>query len=442
MPNFDAPAARRRSLLPVLASAITFPIVFFYSYLIYSCRNIPLLDDYDAGLDFANHLVRYSTFSERLTYYVTAQHNEYKLFFGFVVVWLQLALTGHINFVVIAFLGNIAILFLGIVLWKMFLPGLDLERRLALFLPVCFILFQYQYVETLNWPMSGIQNLPILAAAIGSFYLLGRKTRGAFVGSLGLMVFGIAISGNGFLISALGMLMLLINRMYARLAAWSFTSVLCAWLYAYQYKNLKHEPLLKILTHLRFAYLLGFLGAAGRYPVRPGAIVLGFALCVFFGWMIWRGYLQKDPVVGYCLLFILLTGLAVSGLRGDLGLGQSLSSRYRMYSDLLLIFAWFALVKMNRLAEIPSLRQNRLFVSVATISVLFCIVMDGNGVRNLRKRDRDLEHGMALFERSGGLQSPVYSQDGQPQGYVGFDEHARQILIESEKAGTYEPPPY
>jgi len=40
------------------------------------------------------------------------------------------------------------------------------------------------------------------------------------------------------------------------------------------------------------------------------------------------------------------------------------------------------------------------------------------------------------------LQSPVYSQDGQPQGYVGFDEHARQILIESEKAGTYEPPPY
>src|ERR1700730_9754332 len=237
MPNFDAPAARRRSLLPVLASAITFPIVFFYSYLIYSCRNIPLLDDYDAGLDFSNHLVRSSTFSERLTYYVTAQHNEYKLFFGFVVVWLQLALTGHINFVVIAFLGNIAILFLGIVLWKMFLPGLDLERRLALFLPVCFILFQYQYVETLNWPMSGIQNLPILAAAIGSFYLLGRKTRGAFVGSLGLMVFGIAISGNGFLISALGMLMLLINRMYARLAAWSFTSVLCAWLYAYQYKK-------------------------------------------------------------------------------------------------------------------------------------------------------------------------------------------------------------
>jgi hypothetical protein len=176
--------------------------------------------------------------------------------------------------------------------------------------------------------------------------------------------------------------------------------------------------------------------------VQAGAIFLGFALCVFFGWMIWRGYLRQDPVVGYCLFFILLTAIGVAGIRADLGLKQSMTSRYRIYSDLLLIFAWFALVETCRLAEAPSLRRSRLFVGIATTSVLFCIVMDGIGVRNLSRRDRGLEHGMALFERSGGLQSPVFSVDGQLQGYVGFDEHARQILLESEKAGTYEPPPY
>jgi len=158
--------------------------------------------------------------------------------------------------------------------------------------------------------------------------------------------------------------------------------------------------------------------------------------------MIWRGYLQKDPVVGCCLLFVLLTGIGVSGLRAEFGLAQSVSSRYRIYSDLLLIFAWFALVKMNQMAEVPLLRRNRLFVIIVAMSASFCIVMDGIGVRNLRRRDQELEHGMAIFERSGGLQSPIYSSDGHVQGYVGFDEHAREVLIESEKVGTYEPRSY
>jgi hypothetical protein len=447
MPEINAPKASGRSSIPVFATGVMLPIVFFYTYLFYMSRDIPLLDDYDAGLKFANHLVQLPNFSERLIYFVGAQQNEYKIFVGHGLVWLQLALIGHVNFTVLSALGNISILFLGIVLWKMFLPDVDLERRLALFLPVPFILFQYQYVETLNWPLPGVQNLPILTCAIGSFYLLGRKTQSAFAGSLGLMVLGIASSGNGFLIALVGMLMLLIGRMYARLAAWSLTAALCASAYAYHYnkmatQSVKRQSLGTALMHPQFTYVLGFLGSAGRFPVQAGAIVLGFALCVFFGWMIWRGYLRQDPVVGYCLFFILLTAIGVSGLRADLGLIQSLSSRYRMYSDLLLIFAWFALVKMNRLAEIPSLRRSRVFVSIATVSVLFCLLWDAIGVRNLRSRNQRLEHGITLFERSGGLQPPVYSQDGQVQSYVGFDEHAREILLESEKAKTYEPPPY
>jgi hypothetical protein len=447
MQVLDAQKVRRRSSVPIFAAAVMLPIVFFYTYLFSMSRDIPLTDDYDAGLKFANHLVQLPNFSERLIYFVGERHNEYKIFVGHGLVWLQLALIGHVNFAVLSALGNISVLFLGIVLWKMFLPDVELERRLALFLPVSLILFQYQYVETLNWPLPGVQNLPVVTCAIGSIYLLGRKTRGAFAGALGLMVFGIASSGNGFLIALVGMLMLLIERMYSRLAAWGLTVALCVWAYVYHYdkmatQNAKHQSILTALMHPQFTYLFGFLGSAGRFPVQAGAIFLGFALCVFFGWMIWRGYLRRHSVVGYCLLFILLTAIGVAGMRADLGLKQSMSSRYRIYSDLLLIFAWFALVETCRLAEAPSLRRSRLFVGIATTSVLFCIVMDGIGVRSLRRRDQGLEHGMALFERSGGLQSPVFSVDGQVQGYVGFDEHARQILLESEKAGIYEPLPY
>jgi hypothetical protein len=99
------------------------------------------------------------------------------------------------------------------------------------------------------------------------------------------------------------------------------------------------------------------------------------------------------PVVGYCLLFILLTAMGVSALRAELGLMQSISSRYRIYSDLLLIFAWFALVKTSRMAEILSLRRSRLFLGTTTRSLVFCIVMDGIGARYLRRRIRNWNMG-------------------------------------------------
>ncbi|MDT7812155.1 MAG: hypothetical protein QOJ42_2071, partial [Acidobacteriaceae bacterium] len=257
MPTLDAPEIRERSSISVVAAAVLLPIVFFYSYLFYMSRDIPLTDDYDAGLKFANDLVQLPSFSERLVYFVGAQHCEYKVFVGHGLVWLQLALMGHVNFAVLSALGNISILFLGIILWKMFLPDLDLRRRLALFLPVSLILFQYQYVETLNWPLPGVQNLPVVTCAIGSIYLLGRKTRGAFAGALGLMVLGIASSGNGFLVVLVGLLMLLMGRMYKRVAAWSLTAALCSWAYAYHYNKLatqspKHPPILTALTHPQF----------------------------------------------------------------------------------------------------------------------------------------------------------------------------------------------
>src|ERR1700761_9404769 len=178
MPVHQAEAVQGRRHVGALVTAVLLPVLFFYAFLLYSSRNLPLLDDYDAGLKFANHLVQLPHFSERLVYFLGAQHNEYKIYVGHGLVWLQLALTGRVNFAVLSVLGNLSILFLGVFLWKMFLPGVELTRRLALFLPVSLLLFQYQYVETLNWPLPGVQNLPIVMFAVGSLYLLDRRSTG------------------------------------------------------------------------------------------------------------------------------------------------------------------------------------------------------------------------------------------------------------------------
>ena len=68
--------------------------------------------------------------------------------------------------------------------------------------------------------------------------------------------------------------------------------------------------------------------------------------------------------------------------------------------------------------------------------------MDAIGTRTLRVRDRNLVHGMALYEHSGGTLTPMYSADPNRAPPPYYAEHARQVLLESERLGLYHPPAY
>lgn len=438
-----AEAPQANSVPRLRLAALLAPIALFYAGLLLAARDLPLLDDYDAGLNFANHLITLPTLRARLLYFAAAQHSDYKLFFAHAFVWLELALTGHINFWFLSLLGNASVLLLAAVLWRMFLPHAPLTRRLALFLPVTLLLFQYGYVETLNWPLPGLQTLPVLAFAVASLYLLQQPT--ALAGALATLTLAIASNANGFLIVIPGTLMLVLRRRWRALPLWLATTAAMAALYAYRYHP---TPLAADaahpggLLHPHITYLLGFLGAAGRYLTLPGAVLLGLALCLYFAFAAHRGLLRHQPVVLYCLLFILLTGLGVAGLRAQDGLLQSVSSRYRMYSDLLLIFAWFTLVQQLRLDTAPSLRRSRPYLSALSLSALFCLAMDANGGRTLLIRHRGLVGGMARYEHSRGTLTPMYSVDPTRSPGPADAEHARQVLLQSERLGIYHPPTY
>src|SRR5580698_1588919 len=163
------------SRLPILGATLfaTIPIILFYTILFRTSVNLPFIDDYDAVLNFMNELTRLSSPSAKVSYYLSSQHNEYKLFFEHAILWLQFTLLGRIDFKMLCAIGNGFILLLALLLWKMFLPNRkDYASRLALFIPASWLLFQLQYFETLNWAMGGLQNLPILVFSFASIYFL------------------------------------------------------------------------------------------------------------------------------------------------------------------------------------------------------------------------------------------------------------------------------
>ena len=457
MPAQVLPRVPRKALIPAVFVAL--PAVLFYAILFREAINVPLLDDYEALLDFLNRMAELKSVSARASYFLASQFNEYKLFFGHGVAWLQLAIFGHMDIRLLCALGNASILLLAVVLWRMFLPNhQNLTYRMALFIPVSWLLFQLQYAETLNWAMPSLQNLPVLSFSLGAICLLMRSARVPFCGSLVCFVLAVASSGNGFLLIPIGVLVLVLARRYVHLVCWLAISAACVAAYAYRYNvmssqsRLNHSVLSTVIRP-RPLYVIGFIGNAAAYPLGPRylpldivlSLFLGLLLCVFFVVIARRGYVRRNPLVAYCILFLLLTSIGVAGLRSDLGVVQSLGSRYAIYSALFLIFAWFAIVEeFLQHDNVPLLRNHILMVAIAG-AVLFSLSMDALGWLTLAGRNRRIILGMASYEHPASPNStigPILPFPGQGPRLDELDRRAPAILRQSTNLRIYEPPSY
>ncbi|MGA9670428.1 MAG: hypothetical protein WBQ94_14540, partial [Terracidiphilus sp.] len=435
--------------LPLLF--VTLPAILFYSLLFRDAVNIPFWDDYDALLEFLNHMTLLDGLSAKISYFLAAQHNEYKLFLLHGVAWLQYVFFGHIDFRVLSILGDTFVLLLAILLWTMFLPNRkDLAGRLVLFIPVSWLLFQFQYWETLNWSMAGLQNLPILVFSLAAINLLVKGTRAAFWGAVVLFILSVAASGNGFVLIPVGLLILVLSRSYLRVAIWILAAAVCIAAYAYHYniwsaQTGPHRSVIANFHPFAPAYVLAFIGSAGCVPIRAGSFVVGTILCLFFIFMICRGYIRRNPLVSYCVLFLLLTAIGVAGIRSEFGVSQAVSSRYTIYSALFLIFSWFAIVEEFLQNKPASLLKNDALLIAVGISVLFSLGIDGLGMIQLKSHARGLAEGMSayLHPSSSGTEagpSPRILILNPDPLTAPFNRHARPILAESIRLGVYRPP--
>jgi hypothetical protein len=145
------------------------------------------------------------------------------------------------------------------------------------------------------------------------------------------------------------------------------------------------------------------------------------------------------------VLFLLLTAVGVAGLRSDFGIAQSLNSRYGIYSALLLIFSWFALVEEFLQDESLPLRKSRIWLGACAIAILFSLSMDTWGWRYLVERNEQIVLGVVAFEHSdpsSGDASPVLPFPNQNWRYDELDRRAPEILRRSIALNIYHLPVY
>jgi|GEM_PF-3242014 len=477
-------AARHRELLrprvAISAFLVGLPAVLFYGILFRHLVNLPFMDDYGILAD-RNQLVLAKSIAKKLLLFLAAQHNEYKLFFIDGIAWAQFALLGHVNFAQLCVLGNSAVLVLAFILWSMFLPGhKDLARRLALFVPVTWLLFQMEYWETLNWALGSLQNLWVIVFSLGAILCALRPTRKAYIGALVLYVLAISASGNGFLLLPVGLLIMVTRRQLARAGGLLAVSAICIAAYAYHYnvRSSQVQPGASVfseLRHFRPDFLIAFVGNAGTMasesviavlrhlvpgfsiPYDGGAggfvsesainlatcLALGTLLLVLFGWLMWRGYVRRNPCVCSSVLFLLLTAAGVAGLRAGFGLEQSLSPRYAIYGTLLLIFAWMAVAEECLQHRSEPLLMNPAYMAIVVLTIALALAMDRAGTKNLAQREHELVNGMYVFEHPATLRTtegPLLSHPDDEANDIRFRVIAQKILTDSIRLGVYEPP--
>jgi len=442
------PTKQSPARLAIPALVVAFPAVLFYTILFRTALDIPFYDEYGT-LVFIDKMIHIHGWIDRVKFIFETQFNEYKLIFAETVVWLQFLFVGRTDFKLLSAISNAFVLLLALLLWRMFLPSeKDMSKRLTLFIPVSWLLFQLQYFEILNWGGAGLQHIPSTVFAFAAIYFITRLSRTAFCAALLCYLLAIASSGTGFLLIPIGLLLLASVRNYQRIVIWLVTSAACILVYFYRYnvmssKSSPDHSIASALLHMQPAIVFGFIGGSATIPFRPLSFVLGVGLSIFFVWLGFRGYFRKNPAVSGCILFLLLTAVGVAGIRSGQGIAGGIPSRYTFFSALFLILAWFAVAEQFLQKGKKNLLDSGVYLCFAAASMSFCIFMDTLNLIEINSWDKTLVEGMKAFEHptppdlNKGPLLPLWKGDIDREAY---NPQARAILIESMRLGIYRPP--
>ncbi|MCB2203126.1 hypothetical protein KQI65_00140 [bacterium] len=397
--------------------------------------NIPALDDYDTILA---HVV-----SDRadLSGWI-AQFNEHR------VAWIRLSASGYyhlfgeINFEHLMYFGNLALLLLFLLLLKMYR---SLKYPIMFFVPVAYLLFQPQSWRNMIWAMASLQNFWVLLFVLLSLLLWSRGKTWSYLVAAVFAVMAAFTGGNGILVFVVLLIWELFriagNLKSRRYVNWKLgvrenlhlgiliiAAASAAYLYLDGYQTPGHAPdlvaaLLNPVLVMKTAGILA--GSYLKFLDHRLVLAVGVAEALFFAFLTWKGYMRRNPVAYYFLLFLFLTMLLIGLSRSGWGEHQALIPRYRIFAIVALIMLYLAFIEYAG----PWLRSRKnlvwVIVSLALLFNLGSIHMSLPSMRIMKTR---LTHGLSEWKQTGtGL-------------YHGIPPFANRLMEEAIKKGIYHPP--
>ncbi len=324
------------------------PILWYFYLLDLLAINIPKWDDH--GL--RAFIMRFQE-AQSIPQYVDAfwrQHNEHRIVYDRVVSIVDYTLTGHLNFVHLMWVGNLSLLFIVLVWWKVF----QKSAGLLYLLPIPFLIFNLSQWENMYWGMAALQNFGVIAWVMCCLYALAYQLPLGL--SISLAILTSITSTNGLLVWPIGLLILWLQSPRKKALIWLGVGILIWVLYFLHYEKTEqptHPVPNKIVAYVRAVLLIAGSVAEPLWPRKATLLVLstGFILTLTSAFILLkltftffrkRTLTSTDYFIGSGLAFVLGTTAIVA--LGRLGFDEATftTSRYKVYTLLIcvLVYSW------------------------------------------------------------------------------------------------------
>lgn len=380
------------ALIPVVGYAL---IIGKLSY------NLPIFDDYIVQLETAS-IAQEPTWLDKLSI-VFSQLNEHRIAYTRFWFWFLSIPTGSIPYSWLIFVGNVSLLGLLLVIWTQ-------VRRLAVplsvWIPICWLIFQFQFYPNSLWAMGSLQNLTVHFFCLWLFVLILQPGRFRFVAACLVATLLVYTSGNGLIAPVLSLVPLAYQRRYRAMAIWGGLLLIVLGSYFWNYQPVQQfETSQPIDIPTWIAGVMVFLALGLKFPfvsiavlVVLGILFLLLALSMSFasiGRLLRnRERLQKPEytLMVVCMLiyaFVLLSAIVV--VRGRWVLGQwdgVIQPRYFFYSIM-----WMVALYLHGVAFFANkIRQNAwiVWMVLGVFVIYWGLTLQYNLARMLEFRDRAL----------------------------------------------------
>jgi len=380
------------------------PIIYYFYLLNVFAVNVPHQDDYSTILRFMNNY--FAPSADKLSLLFTQTSTEHRLAFNRLVSLATYYLFDEVNFKFIIFIGNLSLIVIFSYLFKIS----NLKSKNSLFIVCAYLLFQTEHWESMTWAMAAISNYYVLLFSLLSIYYLHQKSVSGFYLSILFGIIATYTNGNGLFIFYINLVALIVEGISTahttdfvpifpnNFVIYLLFTVVVTFLYFWTYTKTTHQDTIWLIFSNPLFFLKHFLlmlGSGFALDNISIGITVGILALSTTVWLGYKQYFLNNPNLFYFLLFIMSSILVASILRAGGGvLEQALSSRYKLYSVLIIVLLLLSMVEY--LEKNNTLNRYLLGILVC-LSISFSLYSFDKNNESLINRQKMLTTGIKHF---------------------------------------------
>lgn len=329
------------------AALVASPLALLIAQVAIFSVNVPVLDDFDALLRFAEAYSQAADIVEKLSL-LLANHIEHRPAVARLAALASLGVLGHIDFRLLNLMGALGLFLLALALWVAGRRSGSVTTQAIRFAPAVFFAFNPQYFQVFGWAMASIPNIWVTACAALALASLSRFSHRSFALAVLLSLFSLFSQGNGILVLPAGAVMLGLAGRMERLARWLLFAIPVSAAYMLSYQRPPGAAALSIADPAALLrYFLNFSGSAAGLREPVASLIAGVAMSLAGIAILLTGVTQRAPALIGMLLF--LNGSAVLNALVRVGLGSEsplAQPRYTFYSSCMLAVTYLGLLEI------------------------------------------------------------------------------------------------